>query len=165
MKEPQDFNIRYTSQEDEKYLLEWIKQKENNKWFPMSLEHEIAISCKNWIGFSRFNCSLTATIKDKPVGLVTLFLMPYRKVSHLSMFYIIVDQKMIKQGVGTSLVKNIINLSKNYFRLESIYVEVFENSPVIKLLEKFKFKKFATQPAFVKENDNYLSRILMELVL
>ena len=165
MKEIEGLDIRYTTAEDEKYLFEWVKQEQNNKWFPMSTEKEIAISCKNWVGFSRFKCSLTATVKDKPVGLVTLFLMPYRKVAHLSMFYLIVDQNMTRKGVGSALLRNAINLAKNYFRLESLYVEVFEGAPIIKLLEKFNFTVFANQPAFVKINGKYLSRILMEFVL
>jgi len=165
MKEPDGLDIRYTSLDDEKYLLEWIKQEENNKWFPMSTEKEIAISCKNWVGFSRFKCSLTATIEGKPVGLVTLFLMPYRKVAHLCMFYLIVDQNMTKKGIGTALLRNAINLAKKYFRLESLYVEVFEGAPVIKLLEKFNFKKFAEQPDFVREDGISMSRVLMEHIL
>ena len=56
-------------------------------------------------------------------GIATLFLMPYKKVSHISMLYLIVDPKYQRKGVGSSLLKNIMHYAKK-FKLESIHVSL-----------------------------------------
>ena len=45
-------------------------------------EIEIDDAVNRWIGFSRYKCSLTATIDNVPCGLVTLYLQPYRRLAH-----------------------------------------------------------------------------------
>jgi putative acetyltransferase len=161
MQEPEGFDVRYTKEEDYPFLLSWLKDQENLQWFPMSEEH-LDLYAKNWVGFYKYRSSLTATIHDIPVGMVTLFLMPYQKVAHHASFYLIVDRKHLHKGVGSSLLKNVKNLAFKYFRLESIHVEVYENSPLIPLLMKGDFQHFATQPHFVKEKNEYRSRLLFE---
>jgi RimJ/RimL family protein N-acetyltransferase len=163
MEELPGFNIRYSHLSDEKYLKKWLELKECERWFPMSGKNENDISAKNWIGFSKYKASLTATLFSNPCAIGTLFLMPYKKVSHQTMFYIIVDPKHWRKGIGSSLLKNLVNLAKNYFHLESINCEVFEGCSLIPLLKKSNFEQFAYQEKYVKtDNNNYLSRILFE---
>jgi ribosomal protein S18 acetylase RimI-like enzyme len=161
----EDFDIRYTYVTDTPYLRDWLKIPDVKKWFPISEEKEIDDAVQCWIGFSRYSSSLTATIHGKPCGIGTLFLMPYRKVSHHCLFKIVVDPKFQRKGIGSALLKNLKHLAKNYFHLDLIHIEVFEGSPVIGLLEKFDFHVFARQEHFVKENDKYLARILYESTL
>ena len=164
-KEPEGLGVRYSLLLDESYLQKWLEEKENIRYFPMTIGREVTTSAKNWIGFAKYNASLTATLDNVPVGIATLFLMPYIKTSHHALFYILVDQEKRGQGIGSALIRNILNLAKNYFHLESIHAEVFEGSPIISLLQKFQFTPFATQPHFVKlEEGQYLSRILLEHV-
>ena len=158
-----EIDIRYTSLEDGKYLEKWLSNKEDLKWYPAN-EKEAKGFGRNWIGFARYKCSLTATIKDEPCGIITLYLMPFKKTAHLSMFYMIVSEKHRRKGVGESLVKNMMNLAEKYFSLESVYAEVFEGSPIIPLLEKLKFSSFAKQDHFVKESGKYLARVHYEYV-
>ncbi len=73
MEEPLHFDIRYTQVEDESFLYEWISDPETNRWLPMSTDEEIRQAAKNWIGFSRFQSSLTGTIQGKPAAIGTLF--------------------------------------------------------------------------------------------
>jgi RimJ/RimL family protein N-acetyltransferase len=155
-------DIRYSKLEDEKDLIHWLQDPENNKWFPFSEEKEIKESVKNWIGYSKYKASLTATINDKPIAVGTLFLMPYRKVSHLCMFYLIVDKDFRRKKIGTSMLKNLLNLAKSYFYLESVYIEIFEGCDMLYLLKKFDFKEIAYQRYYVKNNDKFSARILLE---
>ncbi len=162
-KEPEGLEIRYSYLIDENPLIEWLDDLETLRSYPMSNHEEVVIGAKNWIGFSRANSSLTATLQNVPVGIATLFLMPYRKTRHQAMFYIIVDPKHRRQGIGTSLLKNILHLAENYFKLETVFAEIFDDAPIIPLLKQFGFNSFATQPYFVKEGkDQYLPRILFE---
>lgn len=118
---------------------------------------------KNWIGFSRFGASLTALYKEKPVGIATLFLMPYRKLIHHALMYFIVSPSETGHGFGTSLARNITHLGKVYFRFEKVHVEVYEGCPAIPLLKKGGYEEVVRQERFVKEGEGrYLARILLE---
>ena len=158
-----ELQIRYSDEKnDGKYLFEWLSDKENLKWFPMETKDEIYKSSKNWIGYSRYKASLTALIKDKPVGIATLFLMPYKKVAHHAMFYLIVDRKHQRQGIGASLLKNTLNLAEKYFKLESVHAEIFENCPIEILLKKNGFEQFAYQKDFMQFEDKSYARVMFE---
>jgi GNAT superfamily N-acetyltransferase len=157
-----DFDIRYSEIEDGEYLKNWLLETENQKWFPMSLPQEIEDSSKNWIGFARYKASLTATVDGKPCGIATLFLMPYKKVAHHAMFYLIVDKPYRRRGIGSSLIKNILNLGKTRFRLESVHAEVFNGCAILPLLKKLHFLPFAYQELYVKDGEGYLARTLLE---
>lgn len=164
MEQITEHDIRYTDFYDLGHLTQWLSNPEILQWYPMSIGKEVEEAAKNWIGFSKYKCSLTATVKNEVCGIATLYLMPYRKVSHHCMFYMIVDSKWQRQGIGTSLLRNLMNLAGNYFSLESIHTEVFEGSPIIPLLEKLKFESFAKLEHFAKVDGKYLSRILYEHV-
>lgn len=159
------FDLRYTYVTDISYLRTWLQAPGMLHWFPMQEEKELedAIAC--WIGFARYSASLTATIDSKPCGIATLFLMPYRKVSHHCMFKMIVDPRQQRKGIGSALVNNLKHLAKNYFGLELLHIEVFEDNPILSLLSKFAFTQFVRQERFVKEDGRYLARILMECSL
>ena len=157
-----DFDIRYATAEDESYLRDWLHTPGMLHWFPVGNEKELENGIKVWMAFSRFSASLTAVLQGTPVGMATLFLMPYRKVAHHAFFKIIVDPKHQQKGIGEALLKNMMHLARNYFRLELIHTEVFEGNPFIQLLEKMKFHRFAYQEDFVKEEGKYFARSLYE---
>lgn len=154
--------LRYTEPEDASFLKEWLLQPGVLRWFPMQELPEIDDAVKHWIGFSRFRCSLTAVLEGKPIGLSTLYLMPYRKVAHQCLFSIIVSEEHRGKGVGTLLLNNIIYLAKEHFKVEYLYLEVYDGNPAINLYKKFGFKQVGVQPHFIKENDKYVAKIIME---
>ena len=156
------FDIRYTYLTDTFYLKKWLNHPGMLHWFPMSEGKEMEDAAQGWMSFVRYNSSLTATIDGVPCAIGTLFLMPYRKVSHHCLFKVIVAPEYQRKGIGTALVKNLKHLAKNYFKLELIHIEVFEGNPLIPLLHKLDFQEFGRQEQFVKEGDQYFSRILLE---
>ncbi len=158
-------DIRYTYVTDTPYLRDWLHNPEVQKWFPVSEEREIEDAIQCWIGFSRYSSSLTATLNGTPCGIGTLFLMPYRKVAHHCLFKLVVNPKQQRKGIGSSLLKNLKHLAKNYFHLDLIHIEVFEGNPFIGLLQKFDFHEFARQERFVKDQDGYKGRVLFESFL
>lgn len=160
------YDIRYSSIADEPFVKEWVLIPEIRKWYPPSSNMDVEGFVRNWVGFSRYKCSLTAVYNGLPVGIVTLFLMPYIKVAHLCMLYMVVDPKFSRKGIGESLLKNILHLAKTKFpRLESIHVEVFEGSPIIPLLEKQGFKQIIKQENFVKLPEGFKAREVWEVAL
>lgn len=159
------FDIRYSTPDDMQVLREWLKTKGMLHWYPPCDDNEIENFIRIWIGFSRYQASLTAMVKKKAVGMGVLYLMPYRKVAHHAMFQLIVSPEYQNQGIGYSLVRNLKHLAKNQFRLESIHAEILDYSKIISLLEKLDFKEFAKQEKYVKEKGKYYPRILMECEL
>ncbi len=160
------YDIRYSTTADEPFLKEWILLPEMRKWYPPSSNIDVDGFVRNWIGFSRYKCSLTAVYNKEPVGVATIFLMPYLKVAHLSMLYVAVDPKFQRRGIGASLLKNILHLAKTKFsRIESMHVEVFENSPLIGLLEKGGFRKIIRQDNYVKLPEGFRAREILEIQL
>lgn len=159
------YDIRYTRLLDKTPLKEWLMHPNVLKWFPMNDEKEIDLLVRNWIGYSRFLSSLTAVFDHKPIGVATLFLMPYRKVSHLAMVNIVVAPHMQRKGVGTSLVRNLVHLAKETFKLHSIHMEMIEGCPLIPVLKRQNFYEVFKQERYFEVHKERKARVVMEAKL
>ena len=160
-----EFDIRYTVASDAKYLKQWLQEDGILRWFPMKEPNEIEDSIKRWISFHRLKSSLTASVEGVPCGIATLYLHPYRKLSHQCQFGIIVDPQYRNKGIGGSLIKNLIHLADNYFNIELLHLEVYEGNPAFNLYDRFGFKEFGRQTKWIKDDGEYLGRIFMELLI
>ncbi len=159
-----EYDIRYTTSKDHPFLRKWMEMEENRLWYPVSSDKDVENMSGNWIGFYKYGASLTATYKGEVAGIATLFLMPYRKVIHHCLLYFIVNPKMKRQGVGTSIVKNITHLGKSYFRFEWINAEVWEGCPALPILEKLGYVEVTKQEKYIKKKDgSYLARHVMQV--
>lgn len=157
--------MRYTIPEDGEPLKEWLLEPGILRGFPMIDRLEVEDSVKHWISFARYKSSLTATIDGKACGIGTLCLMPYRKLAHQCLLSIIVSGEMRGKGVGTLIMNNLLHLGKNYFGMEVIYLEVYEGNPAISLYRRFGFKEVGNQKRFMKEDGQYVGKIIMERIL
>jgi RimJ/RimL family protein N-acetyltransferase len=157
--------LRYTIPEDAEALKEWLQEPGILRGFPMQDPLEVDDAVKHWIGFSKYKSSLTAAIEGKPVGIATLCLMPYRKLAHQCLISIIVSQESRGKGVGTILMNNLIHLAKDYFGIEVLYLEVYEGNRAISLYHRFGFRDIGFQKHFMKENGEYIGKIVMERIL
>jgi RimJ/RimL family protein N-acetyltransferase len=157
--------LRYTVLEDADYLKEWLQEPGILRGFPMQDPPEVDDSVKHWIGFSKYKSSLTATLDGKPVGIATLCLMPYRKLAHQCLLSIIVSQEVRGKGVGTLLMNNLMHLAKAYFGIEVLYLEVYEGNRAISLYHRFGFREVGFQKHFMKEDGEYVGKVVMERVL
>ena len=159
-----DYDIRYSNQGDLPYLEKWLTLAEVQRWYPISTKEDLEMMAKNWIGFSKYGASLTASYKNEPVAIATLFLMPYRKVVHHCLLYFIVNPEKTGRSVGSSILRNITHLGKSYFRFEKIQIEVYDGCPAIPLLIKEGYHEVYRQERFIKESDGtYLARIAYEI--
>lgn len=158
-------DLRYTQMEDIDHLREWLLEPGILKAFPMIDAPEVEDSVKHWISFSKYKCSLTALKDGKPAGIATLCLMPYKKLAHQCLLSIIVGKGYRGAGVGTVLMNNLLHLAKNYFRIEVIYLEVYEGNPAISLYKRFGFREIGFQKHFMKENGEYIGKVIMERIL
>lgn len=158
------YDIRFSEEGDLAYLEQWFSDPTASDDFPFG-EKEKEVALKNWIGFSKFKASLTGMVDNVPCAIGTLFLMPYRKVAHTCAFYLMVDPKHRRKGIGTSMVRNLMHLAKTRFRLEALYVEVYEPAPMEPLLRKLRFEEIVRQENFVKLRGEPKARMIWEYTL
>jgi RimJ/RimL family protein N-acetyltransferase len=160
---PFEIDIRYTELTDGPSLKEWLMDPKVSRWFPMADEVEIDDAVNRWVGFSRYHCSLTATIDGKACGIATLYLQPYKKLAHQCEFGIIVGEGYRNKGVGSQLIKNLIHLAKNYFKIELLHLQVYAENPAQNLYSRLGFVEFGHQTRWIKESPTeYVGRIFME---
>ncbi len=160
-----DYDIRFSYLIDESFLKEELADIETRKWFPPSSDSDVNVFVRNWAGFARYNCSLTALYKDQIVGIATIFLMPYVKVAHLAMMYMVVKKEFRNKGVGRSLIKNINHLAKTKFHLDSMHVEIFEGCQIEPLLKSCDYKEVFFQDNFVEFEEGMRGRKVYEIDL
>ena len=156
-----DFDIRFSEEGDLSSLKKWFSYEGACDDFPFGVD-EMDMSLKNWIGFSKFRASLTGMVGNEVCAVGTLFLMPYRKVAHQCSFFLIVDPEHRCKGIGTSMVRNLMQLAKTRFRLESLYAELYDPSALFSILQRLGFEVFARQENFVRINGCGRPRILLE---
>jgi RimJ/RimL family protein N-acetyltransferase len=167
---PLGIDIRYTEPEDAPHLRQWLLDPEVSRWFPMVDEMEIDDAVNRWIGFCRYRCSLTAVKDGLPVGLITLYLQPYKKLAHQCEFGIIVSPDHRGQKVGSEMLTNAIHLAKVKFKIELLHLQVYQGNPALRLYSRFGFKEFGRQTQWIKENPGesppeFTGRIFMEKYL
>ncbi len=164
MEDVKNMDIRYTQAGDEIFLKRWLSKEEEWKFFPFSNREEREVMIKNWMGFCDYKASLTGVIEGKPCAMATLFLMPFKKLAHQSLIYLMVEKKYRRKNVGTTMLKNLLHLSKNYFHHELVYVEIYDDPAILALLKKFHFIICAQQEGCIKEKDGkYRPKITLQL--
>lgn len=155
-----EHDIRYTTVEDKPFLKQMLSNPKDLKYYEMSSEKEIEMVANSWINCAKQKACITLTINGIPRGVASLIISPYKKMSHCGLFHIVIDKDFRRKGLGRALLKNLLNLSKNYLNLESIHGEFFGDNPIIHLLEELNFEKLAYQENYVKEDNTYLNRSL-----
>ena len=158
-------SVRYTTPQDAEHLKAWLSDPEVSTWFPMCNDAEIDDAVRRWISFSRVRSSLTAELNGVPCGLVTLYVQAYKKLQHQAEFGVIVSSGMRGKGIGSFLMRSMMRLAKEQFRLELIHLQVYAENPAIRLYKRFGFREFGRQTHWIKESDRYVGRIFMERFL
>lgn len=89
------------------------------------------------------------------------------KLNHRAHAGIILDKKIRGKGIGTAMMKALINLAKKRMKgLEIINLEVFDYNKAAQVLyKKVGFKKYATLPRTAKEGKKYVDAYYMQLRL
>jgi putative acetyltransferase len=157
--------VRFTTPQDAPVLTEWLSKPNVLRWFPMIDDREVEDAVKIWIGYSKYEATLTALWDKKPCGMAVLYLQPYKKFAHQCLFAVIVQEEYRGKGVGTFLMEHLMKLAKERFRIEIMHLEVYEGNPATNLYRRLGFKEFGAQAHFIKENGEYLSKTLMQKYL
>ena len=154
--------IRYTYITDLPTLRKWVTETAVQRWLPIEGDIEREGFLQSWMGFSRYSASLTATCEGKPCGMGTLYLLPYQKVAHRALFQLVVDPGHVRQGIGTTLLRNLKHLARNYFHLEWMQIDLISGNPAQYLLEKQGFRLFTRQEGYFKDGYGLHARLSYE---
>jgi RimJ/RimL family protein N-acetyltransferase len=104
---------------------------------------------------------LVAEVDGKIVGSATLDRSNLSKLNHTVAFGITILKVYSGQGIGSSLMKKVIEWVE-LNRIEKIDLEVFEdNAPAISLYKKFGFVEEGRKRKAIKANETYKDIILM----
>lgn len=157
--------VRKAVDDDYPYLVTWLQQPGVLRWFPLFDLREIEDAARIWISYTKQEAVLTITIDGKPCGMALLYLQPYKKLAHHALFAIIVDENYRGQGMGTKLLEELLKQAKEEFHLAFVHLEVYEGNPAIRLYQKLGFVEYARHQRFIKEDNQYLTKVMMQRML
>lgn len=161
-----NISIRFTKKEDQKEVSRWFMEPGILRWFPMCNLKEVNDSVNIWFSYIPYKASLTALYDGIVCGAALLYLQPYKKLAHQSLFVIIVDEQYRNKGVGKRLLEELSYLAKERFNLEFLHLEVYHGNPAISLYKRFGFIEYGVHKRFLKEEDGaYRDKIMMRKYL
>ncbi len=155
-------SFRPTHLEDASYLQAWLSEPGVLRWFPMIDAREVEDAVRIWVGYSKMLAGLTAEWEGKPCGMANLYIQPYKKLKHTSLFSIIVDQQYRNKGVGQALILELERWAKEKFAIEILHLEVYEGNPARRLYERLGYKYSGEQRHFIKEDGKYATKVFMQ---
>ena len=157
-----EIEIRYKQPDDAPYIKSWFT-RDILPWFPCQEDAEIDDTIKMMIHFAKWKCVLTAVHNGTPCGVVILYLHAYKKIAHQCLMGILVSEEMRNKGVGTKMIERAMQIGKEQFKLDFIYIEVFEGNPALSLYRRLGFRETGYYKHWLKEDDgNYRGKITME---
>ncbi len=157
-----ELTFRCTQADDAPLLTEWLSLPGILRWFPMIDPKEIEDAVRIWVGYSRIESTLTAEWNGIPCGMAILYIQPYQKLAHTCLFAIIVKEEYRGKGIGGALLSQLMALARERFHIEVLHLEVYEGNPAQRLYERMGFTEFGRQSRFIKENGNYIAKIMMQ---
>lgn len=157
--------IRFAEENDQKYLVDWLLQPGVLEWFPLADLKEIEDAARIWLSYAKHKAVLTALWDGVPCGITNLYLQPYQKMAHQCLFAIIVDENYRGKGIGTQLMRELMALAKERFKLEFLHLEVYEGNPAINLYRRLGFEQYGFQRHFMKDQGRYIGKIMMQKYL
>ncbi len=162
---PPNMHIRLTQPEDAEHLKTWLFEPGVLRWFPMFDEREVDDAVRIWIGYAKYEACFTIEWDGVPCGIVNLYLQPYKKLAHQCLFAIIVSEKFRNKGIGTVLLSYLMKVAKEKFKIEILHLEVYEGNPAIHLYQRMGFTQYGVETHFIKDQGEYISKIMMQKYL
>lgn len=159
-----DVKVRDTEKEDISFLYQWLSHTSSQKAYLPETQKECEVNAAMWMYYAPLKSCLTATVDGEPVGLALLQIQPFLKIKHNAEISIIVSPEYQKGGVGTFLMNELFKIAKERFKMEFVYLHVYEGSASIKFYKKLGFEKTGEQKKWIKEpeSNTYKSRIWMQ---
>ncbi|UJF15268.1 GNAT family N-acetyltransferase [Jeotgalibaca sp. MA1X17-3] len=135
--------IRQFKKEDIPYKIEWVNNKENNKYlhYDLPLREDKTIIWFDTIKNRKDRIDYTITYEGEPVGLIGLLNIDY--INEKAEYYILLgNYKFKRMGISKKASKLLIEESYKKFKLKEVYLYTeAENKIAQKLFESIGFLK------------------------
>ena len=102
-------------------------------------------------------------IRDRVVGKCTIRTATVFDMAHVGGLEIIVNKEFRGQGIGTALIEDAMERSKERFK--TIMLAVFGPNPARKLYKRLGFEEVSVIPDGVEKNGEYMDYVFMRLEL
>ena len=130
--------------------------------FHMSEEQEAAYIEE--LNTSDTSVLMVGTVDGKIVAVGNIFAPDRARIAHQGELAMSVLKEYWGQGVGTGLMKGLIDFAKNTGVLEILHLQVrADNAAAIALYKKMGFEEIGVYPKYTKINGEYFDDILMNL--
>ncbi|HYK72908.1 MAG TPA: GNAT family N-acetyltransferase [Pseudoneobacillus sp.] len=166
----QNYSIRRAIESDAEQIILHTKKvlEENTDFMGTSLEefNPTIEEEKAWIhSHSRQGLLLVAEVNKTIIGILNFRLSSTKKFSHQGLFGMSIQESFTNQGIGRSLIKELIQWAKKDNRVEKISLEVFSNNNrAIHLYTKLGFTEEGRRIKQAKISPNeYVDDILMSM--
>ncbi len=161
-----NLTIRVTDiEKDSPHLKSWLFEPGVLRWFPMFDEREVDDAVKIWVSYAKYEACFTIECDGVPCGVANLYLQPYKKLSHQCLFAIVVSEKFRNKGIGKELLTHLMKSAKEKFNIEILHLEVYEGNPAIRLYRRMGFIEYGVEKHFIRDNAEYISKIMMQKYL
>ena len=108
---------------------------------------------------------LVACIDEQVVGHLALRVEQNARRGHVASFGISTAPDFRQRGVGSALMREMVNLCDNWLRIERIELTVFVNNPAaVALYQKFGFEIEGTGKNYALRNGQYVDAYFMARV-
>lgn len=154
--------IRNAEAKDAEEIIIMVKQVIDETGFFPHTAKEFNLTVEQEIDYIRSTALfLLVEIDGKIVGSVTLDRSHLIKLKHIVTFGITILKEYCGLGIGSSLMKKVIEWTKSN-GVEKIELEVFENNTsAVMLYKKFGFVEEGRKRKCIKTNEGYQDMILM----
>ncbi len=158
-----NFSLRLSEPEDIEYPKKWLEDREILRFFPMSDTEEIEDAMRIWKDYILHKkSSLTALCGKEVIGMSLLYVSPWKKLQHQSLFVIIISPEWRGKGVGQKLLLALMDMAKEKFHIHILHLEVYEDNPAVEFYKKLGFVAYGKHPHFLKQEGKYIDKLLMQ---
>jgi len=157
-----NISFRLSKKEDGDELIRWLDSPEVLRNFPMHNMYEIKDAVNIWLSYIQLNASISCEVDGKLAGMSVLYLQLFEKLKHQCLFAIITSPECRGKGVGSKLLEYTLNHAKETLHLEKVHLEVYEGNPAFRLYERSGFIEYGKHTHFLKDGEEYITKIVME---
>lgn len=154
--------FRPSRKEENVALMQWLKEKEVLRFFPMANSYEIEDAVNIWLYYIQYNAAISCEFDGKLAGMAVFYIQTFEKLRHQSLFAIINAPEYRGKGIGSQFLKYLFSYAKKTLHLEKIHLEVYEGNPAHRLYERLGFIEYGRHEDFLKDGDEYITKIVME---
>ncbi len=91
-------DIRPAVLEDIPYLTAFLNDPTVLQWYPMTDAREVEDSVRIWTGYIQLRAALTLCLDGIPIGMANLYISPFQKLAHQTLFSILINERYRGQG-------------------------------------------------------------------